>query len=87
MEVECYVTGLLVRFYIPSSSSVVVVWCGGRSYNESLPVHIMLHSSEISFRCVAQGGFSADTILYYSCSYGYGYTAYGVWGIRNSIVI
>lgn len=41
-----------------------VVWSGVewyiRSCNESLHVHIMLHSSEISFGYAAQGGFSAD---------------------------
>lgn len=47
----CY--WVAVSFYILSS----VVVCGVRSCNESLHVHIMLHSSEISFRSVAQGGF------------------------------
>lgn len=48
------------------------MWCGVRSCNESLHVHLMLHSSKISFRYVAQGGFPADTIsLYYGYSYGY----------------
>lgn len=76
----CY--WVAVSFYIPSKKcSVGVVWCGRCSCNRSLHVHVMLHSSEINFGCVAQGGFLQ--IPHY-ISYSYSCTAYGVWGIGYS---